>query len=263
LLFVTTLAATITLYWIDKKTAGLAFLTGLAWGLCTLGKISTLFVPFLLVGLFAFHRIRPGVSEGFPYKQGVILMLGFCLTLLPWTYRNYRQFHHVILVNDQGLGTLEWFVGRGRLANAGGHALVTQLQANPIRESEERRLLFGFIRQHPMLTLSQNLKNTIWFCMIYRLWFETYTHWSMSGRYWIWPALLIHVPLYIGFFIGLRYAIKTKDLKILFLGSFYLVYWLQHILYWGEPRLAIPVFPILLALGFYGWMHRASKTVTF
>lgn len=50
--------------------------------------------------------------------------------------------------------------------------------------------------------------------------------------------------------------VSGRRTAILFLGSFYVLYWAQHVIYWGEPRLAMPVWPILLALGLDGWRRR-------
>ena len=79
-----------------KGGAGNAALAGLLWGFATLTRETILyFTP--VAALFLAFRARPGGRT-----RGLAFLLVAGLTVLPWTYRNYRVFHALIPVSTAG-----------------------------------------------------------------------------------------------------------------------------------------------------------------
>ena len=204
------------------------------------------YAPFLLA-LFALGKAR----------KTALLMLGLALlTVLPWTLRNYSVLGRFVPVNDQGAGALEWYLSRGAHAGAGGADYIEALKGKNLPEGEYRAKLVAFIVRRPVLVLKQSVRNALLFTQIDREWYGKVAGLSMRWKYWLLPFLLFQLPLYIGLALALWHA---RSAEVFFLCSFYLLYWLQYALYWGEPRFAIPVYPLLLCLGVLGWLGYAKK----
>lgn len=222
-----------------------AVLAGLFWGLCVLGKAVAWFAPGLLF-VFAPAMKNAGLKRG-------AMALGLAmLAVLPWTARNYSVSGRFIPVNDQGAGALEWYVSKGAHAAAGGGEMALTLRQSADSEEQYRKDLVAFILSHPKLVLKQTLLNALRFMELDREWYGKAAGLSMHWQYWLLPFLLLQLPLYAGLFMGLRGVAP----HLLFLNAFYLLYWLQYALYWGEPRFAVPVYPALLCLGILGWLGR-------
>ena len=248
LFFMTSLSAWLTLRWLRKPDDRGAAAVGFAWGLTTLAKVVTWYVPLLFWGLWAAGRLWKKTSWRLSARHAALVSLVFGATIFPWTLRNYVRFHRVILVNDQGAAALEWFVSRGTLSEIGGDAYVRELQASPLSAAESSRRLLSYAAAHPRLSLLQILKNFFWFTQYDRQWFGHAAGMSMSWRLWLVPALFFQLPLYAGFFLGAR---RTNGGRA-FLLAFYWLYWLEHAVVWGDPRYAIPVYALLVGLGLRG-----------
>ncbi|HOX23371.1 MAG TPA: hypothetical protein PLL10_07905, partial [Elusimicrobiales bacterium] len=238
LLCVTTWALLFSVRLLKSASRFDAVLCGVLWGICILGKAVAWFGPFLLFLFLLRRAVKPA-----------LLMLALALiTVLPWTARNYAVLGRFVPVNDQGAGALEWYIARGAHAAAGGGEFVAELHSKNLPEEEYRKELLSFIVERPTLVFKQSLTNALRFTQLDREWYGKMAGLSMRWYYWVLPFLALQLPLYMGFALSLR----VFNVQILFLGAFYLLYWLQYALYWGEPRFAVPVYPVLLCLGVYG-----------
>jgi 4-amino-4-deoxy-L-arabinose transferase-like glycosyltransferase len=246
-ILVTTVALWLTLRYLRRNDWSSAVAAGVVWGLATLAKVVTWFVPFLL-GALVWHEDRS--MSGRRRALGIVVLS--LAVICPWTIRNYARFHEFIPVNGQGMGALEWFVGHGALTRVGGDVLVQRLQARHLPSEDYRRELWHFVFEHPGPSARQIAKNFVWFTQPYREWWGKVAGLSMRWYVWMWPALFFHAPLYLGLFLSGLVAWKEKRPERTFLVWFYLLYWGEHTLYWGDPRFALAVFPVLLGLGVDG-----------
>ena len=253
LLLATTVALWLTLRYLRRRDMTSAAAAGVAWGAATLAKVVTWFAPFLLAFLMALRS----TEERAGLRRAALIVVLSLAVIFPWTARNYLHFHQFIPVNNQGTGALEWFVSRGTLTKAGGDVLVQELQAKNPSVDEHRRELWRFALAHPTLSIEQVAKNVIWFTQPYREWFGNVAGLSMRWYVWLWPALFFHAPLYVGLFVSGLVAWKQRHTERLFLFLFYLLYWGEYATYWGDPRFAMPVFPVLLGLGADGLRRSA------
>jgi len=248
LLCVTCYALYFSVKLLKEPSPRAAAASGVFWGLCILGKAVAWYAPFLLA---VFVLRKSG--------KAALVVLGLALlAVLPWTVRNYRVLGRFVPVNDQGAGALEWYMTRGAHAGAGGAEYIESLKGKNMPEGEYRRKLAAFIASHPKQVFKQSVRNAALFTQVDREWYGKVAGLSMRWKYWLLPFLLFQLPLYIGFALALW---RGRSAEIFFLGSFYLLYWLQYALYWGEPRFAIPVYPLLLCLGVLGWLKKTKESV--
>jgi hypothetical protein len=283
ILLVTTIAAWMTVRWLRVPGTASAALAGGAWGVATLAKTITMFVPVLLLCQWALLRRK---DRRIPSGELAVAFLFFFLAIAPWTARNFVHFHRLIPVNDQGLGMLEWNVQhsdapvdevkrapelllatlhtkdatRGDLA---GEKFLMELDRQGISGKERREKLWEYIVSHRKYFLVQRLRNAIFFAAPGADW------WIQSGRlgmgeaqrnpiFWT-LALLFHAPLYgFLFFRFLQLCRGSLSPALSFLVLFYLCYWGSYTLFWGEIRFSLPVYPILAGLA--PWERIFPKT---
>ncbi len=255
LFFVTTLAVFLTIRWLKIQTYKKAFLAGFGWGLATLAKIVTWYVPLLLWGMWITSKIFKKLNWNLLWKQILLLITVFIFTVGSWTVRNYIHFKKFILLNDQGVKALEWEVKAGILHNFGGREYVQELKKQKLPEKEYKKKLWSYIFQHHKFFILQEIKNFLSFTQFSREWFGHVVGLSMRWYIWIVPVIFIQFPLYIGFFISLF----KKRMIISFMSIFYLIYWLEYTVIWGIPRYAVPVYPVLVALGLNGLQYLTAK----
>ncbi len=79
--------------------------SGAIFGLATLTRTQTLFVPLILIGLRFLlepgHRLKLRTCG-----YGIALYAAIFVVIAPWTYRNYQTFGHFVLVSTNGGLTL-------------------------------------------------------------------------------------------------------------------------------------------------------------
>ena len=273
ILLATTVAAWMTVRWLGLPGAANAALAGGAWGIATLAKTVTLFVPLLLVCHWVLVRRK---NRRIPSGGLAVAALFFLLAIAPWTARNFVHFHRLIPVNDQGLGMLEWNVqhsdapaGEGKNVGAllisllqtrdatrgslAGETFLGELDRAGISGRERRQELWNYILAHRKYFLVQRIRNAIFFAAPGIDW------WIQSGRlgmgeaqrsplFWTF-ALLLHVPFYGFLFFRLLQLFRgSLSPALSFLVLFYLCYWGTYTLLWGEIRFSLPVYPVLVAL---------------
>ncbi len=257
LLFLTTFSAWLTINYLKDQTYAKAALVGFFWGITTLCKIVAWFVPFIIWGMWLLPKLFRKLTWDLSWKKIVVLSGMFILTIGSWTVRNYLHFNRFILVNEQGSDLLGWFFyDRGILGKTEGSDYVQNLKQQDLPKEEFRKRMLKYIISHPGLTLLQITHNVFSFTNVSREWFGHVAGLSTRWYVWIVPAIFFQFPLYIGLFAGLLYE---RKIEIIFLSLFFLVYWAQYSALIAMPRYAVPVYPILFALGLNGLRYLTVK----
>jgi Dolichyl-phosphate-mannose-protein mannosyltransferase len=271
ILLFTTLACWRTVAWLNDPGRVRAVLAGAGWGLATIAKAVTLFIPVLLLFLWVWHGRRNGRMKG--WETGLVV-LAFLLAIAPWTLRNYHHFERFIPVNDQAAGILEWNVrhsdapddegkgwacllitqlktkdpAKGELA---GEKYLAELDRTGVKGKERAGRLWNYIHSHKKYFFVQRIRHAIFFAAPGVDW------WIQSGRLstgeaqrsipFLTAALLFHGILYLFFFWRLYLLARGKPgLPVTFLVLFFACYWGIYTLLWGEIRFSIPVYPLLI-----------------
>ena len=250
LLLFTVLAAWATVRLVKTPSTGRAALAGAAWGLCTLAKVVSWYVPLLVLAM----RFLPGrLRFTLRGKEALALLFLFAATIAPWTVRNYLHFHRFIPVNGQGEGLLEWNVSHAVIpGEAPGEEYVKEVYRQNLPEKERKALLWKYVQDHPAyFFLYRVARNAIHFgapprdWWIHRGYFPPGEH---RTGFWI-LAVLFHIPLYL--FLLYRTLQWGRGLALPafgFLLLLYWTYWIEHALLWGDPRFGLAVYPVLVAM---------------
>lgn len=282
LLLFTTLSSWLTILWFRRPGRGRAALAGGIWGLTTLAKVVTIFVPGLLVLFWALRRERDGKV---PPTEVLVAAAAFFLVIAPWTTRNYMHFQRFIPVNEQAKGMVEWNIqhsdapveeGKGNVAlllsllrtkeathgNLAGEKFLAELNRQGVQGKERNERLWEYILMHKRYFLIQRIRNAIFFASPGVDW------WIQSGRlktggaldspaFWLF-ALVYHAPFY-GFLVWRLAHLIRGDLPsaVSFFVLFFLCYWGEYSLLWGENRFSIPVYPLLVL--FAPWERTGTK----
>jgi hypothetical protein len=217
---------------------------------CTLGKVVAWFGPFLLLGM----RFLPGSRKReWTGRESAALLLCFLAVLAPWTMRNGIRFHRLIPVNSEGGAMVEWVVFRAEPpGEPPGEEFVRELDRKGIAGEERRRRLREYIEARPAYFAARRVaENAVRFAGPARGW------WIARGsarpgehgwRFWA-LAALFHLPFYLLFLLrGIAWLRGRGDSSSGLLFLFYAAYWAQYAVVWAEPRFALPVFPVLVAL---------------
>lgn len=248
LMLATTAAVLLSVRLVKASSSVRAAAAGIAWGLCSLGKVVTLFAPFLLLGM----RFLPG-CRAWKWKgaEAAMLLLCFVGAIAPWTIRNAVHLHRLVLVNDQGRGMLEWNVLQAEPeGSVSGKEFLGTLDVRGIGGKERFDAVSAYVAENPWhFVVRRTVVNALQFASWARDWWNEQGYaFIRKESPWFWAiALALQGPLYCA--LGFR-AVS------LFRGSipaasgftilFYLVYWVQYAVLWGEPRFAIPVYPLLI-----------------
>lgn len=249
-LLFTVLAAWATVRLIKAPSVARAALSGAAWGLCTLAKAVSWYVPLLVLAMrFLPVRLRFALRG----KEALVLVLFFATTVAPWTIRNYLHFHRFIPVNGQGEGMLAWNVSHASIpGEAPGAQVVAEIRGENLPEAERKALLWKYVRGHLRYFLvERTLRNALDFASPARNW------WWERGRYgpgetrpWYWTLhdsflrALYLLLLYRTWQWGRGLALPAFGFVVLL----YWTYWIEHALVWGDPRFGLAVYPLLVAM---------------
>jgi len=254
LLLVTTSAACMTIIWFKDQTYSKAALVGFFWGLATLGKIVTLHAPVIFWMIWLLQKLFSKLSWNLSWKKIAVISGVFILTIAPWTVRNYVQFNRFIIINAGGgeetLALTGFFCSEDVFGPTAGKDYVENLLSQDLPPKVLTAKIFKYAWKHPGETLLKMAHNVFSFTSVSREWFGHVAGLSMRWYIWIIPAILLNLPLYIGLFAGMLY---DRRVEIIFLSLFYLTYWAGHAVIGHTPRFAVPVYPILVALGLNGW----------
>ncbi|MDY7000719.1 MAG: glycosyltransferase family 39 protein, partial [Thermodesulfobacteriota bacterium] len=87
-------AYSIFIFFEYKETKQRKYLYSLAlvWGICTLIRSVTLYIPVFMVVYLLLERSQ--ISFAKKAAQGVVFICIFCAVLSPWVLRNYRVYRH-------------------------------------------------------------------------------------------------------------------------------------------------------------------------
>lgn len=250
ILLFTVLAAWATVRLVKEPTTGRAALAGAAWGLCTLAKFVSWYVPLLVLSM----RFLPGrLRFALRGKEALALLFFFTAAIAPWTLRNYHHFHRFIPVNGQGEGMLEWNVSHAEIpGETPGEQYAKEVYAKNLPEKERKALLWKYVKDHPYYFFVWGVaRNAIHFgapprdWWIYRGDFRPGEHRTV---FWI-LAALFHIPFYLFFLYRTWQWGRGSALPAFgFIVLLYWTYWIEHALVWGDPRFGLAVYPVLVAM---------------
>ena len=271
LLLFTTLTVWLTLRWFHSGGEWAAGAAGASWGIATLGKFVTVYLPLIPV-IFLFFPGKKG--SRISSREVVWACAVFLIVLLPWTARNYYHFHRLIPVNDQGLGMLEWNIRHANPPDTGkeglasnlidiyrcrpggttgpaGNTFVEKLDAEGVQGEMRRERMVGYVVDHWKYFLAQRVWNAMYFAVPSIDW------WIHSGKVNnvrenvpVLLLMLLHLPFYIFFAERVWGLLRVGNpgYALSFLVVFFLCYWITCAMLVGEPRFSLPVYPILICL---------------
>jgi len=250
LLLFTTLACLATARLLKRPSAARSALAGAAWGVCTLAKIVSWYVPLLLLALRVLTR-RLGWC--WRRRDALALLLAFACVIAPWTARNYARFRQFIPVNGQGQGMLEWKVGHAEISGEppGGEVLAAIDRDNPT-PAGRRRALWRHLFEHPgYFFVRQPFRNAISYAAPPRDW------WILAagrppGEHGLTFWLLVgvgYLPFYLALLLRTGQLVRGKATPVsAFLVLLLWSYWVQHALLWGDARFNLALYPVLVAM---------------
>ena len=256
LMFFTTVSVLLSLRLMREPSAGASIRTGAAWGLCTLCKSVSWFGPLLVI----LYRSAAG-SFSFFKKNALILLLAFAAVLSPWIIRNYVRFNRLIIVNAQGDGMLEWNITRtykqtlfNKAGLADGDRLIKEMDAQKLSDPQKKEKMRKFIRENAgYYIFGRVVSGFVYFTFpdFFENWYKTAAAPPQRFRkllaygWWI----LLTIPLYlVALYRCAQFAKGRLGAPLSFLLVFYLLYWVQYALIWGQARYSVPVYPVLLCL---------------
>lgn len=200
----------------------------------------------------------------------VLVVVTAAATMAPWTVRNYRLFHRVILVSALGgdilwlsvKGWREWPFGDPELQNlVRGLSFVEEsdaLKDAAVREIAEHPLRFAWTRvtRFPDFWLTGHTGNVTGVTDS----FQTYWGRGAYGAVAIKTMLLaLNVGLIVLGLIGGARAVASATLSrpdVLLLATPVVCIAAIHLVLYASPRYQIPVMPFVLA--FAAWMRRGT-----
>jgi len=271
LLLFTTLTVWLTLRWLRSGGVRAAVVAGTSWGVATLGKFVTVFLPLIPFFFLLFPGKR---GNRISSREALWACAAFLLVLAPWTVRNYHCFHRFILVNDQGLGMLEWNVrhadppdsgeeglassllgifryGPGERNKPAGERFVEELDAQGVRGEARRNRMAGYVIDHWRYFLAQRSWNAMYFAVPSTEWFiHSGKVRTVRDNVPVLLLMLLQLPFYLFFGARVWGLLRGVDpgYEISYLVLFFLCYWGTYAMLVGEPRFSLPVYPVLIAL---------------
>lgn len=250
ILLFTTIAVLASVRLLRAPSAGRAALAGAAWGVCTLAKVVCWFAPFLLLAM----RLLPArIRWSWRGREAVFLLLCFTAVIAPWTVRNYIHFHRFIPVNFQGEGMLAWNVKMARIpGEPPGIRVFEEIRQSPLTAGEQRAALWEYVLDHPRYFLVDRvIRNAVRFAAPPRDWWIARGDFAPGEHrtsFWV-LAALFHVPLYLFLLRRLwQWSRGGGALAFGFPLLFYMTYWGEHAIVWGDPRFGLAVYPLLVAM---------------
>ena len=249
-----------------KSPAGLV-LSGVAFGIATLTKTQTPFIPVLLFAVWWFtdkHRARTFWSSVFKAVAVCSLM---SMIVLPWTARNYMIFHSFVPVSTNGGTTL--LTGNNPSARGDytpNDPLVRQIHwdaANQVAwDQRAKSLAMKWIRDNPRKFISL-IPLKIW-----RLWapdgeaewsfqsgFPNYNHYWLAFRSVRIFNQLYYTAILIFFALGSFFLFKEpRPMPPAVLTGYALIgyFTLISIVFSGQSRFHFPIMPWVAMYAAYG-----------
>ncbi|MBI4436020.1 MAG: glycosyltransferase family 39 protein [Candidatus Omnitrophica bacterium] len=222
---------------------------GLFFGLASLTRSIALPLSFLGAGWLLWEGHR---QEKRLFRWALLLLFFFCLTVFPWTLRNYRVHHAWVPVSTDG-GHVFWlgnhFSEKG--VGFGNPAEEEKIVQRASSEVEVNRLYvqenIRFIRENPGKFLKFSILKFLWFWYP----FDGETH-HLGTRYNYWYGILLTLSL---FGMGRRRRKWREDL-LFYLLIFYFT--AMAIVFYGQPRFRLPIEPLLIVFASLGILEIKS-----
>ncbi|MFH1858617.1 MAG: glycosyltransferase family 39 protein [Candidatus Omnitrophota bacterium] len=253
--------AVLVLYRLSKepsfqRTLGCGVLFGLAAQVRAVG--------FLIPGMACGWLLWEGRRTGKPlFRWAVLLLLFFCVTITPWTVRNYLVHRAWIPIATDG-SQVFWL---GNHPSEKGFGFGNPEAANKISgrasEVEASRLFveenLRFIRENPGEVARLSLFKFLWFWYP----FDGDTH-RLGSRYNYCYGVVFSLAL-----LGVWYSRKRWK-EDLFFYLFALYFFAGAMVTYGQPRFRLPIEPLLIIMGSWGilglkdrWGARNAKLTVF
>jgi len=227
-----------------ERSAVRVFSLGVLVGLLALCRPNGLMLaPALLLAIWLTARDWRQAAQ-----RAIVLTFAVAMIVLPWTYRNYRLFHKVVLISTNGGATL-WAGAHLRLEPGASLTEVGYSQHQAFRDVPEpdreryyyrqaflildhsprrfgKMFLSNFADMYTVVPSAQyhNLRNRLIYSVSYipLLFFGVAGCWLLRRRWrelsLVWGWVLTNTTLYCLFLSSIRYRIPTVD-PILMLGA--------------------------------------------
>jgi hypothetical protein len=281
LFYTTLLLLAIYLLLCMKSPAGV-IVSGFAFGIATLTKAQSPFIPVALLAVWWWFGDRGrGQTPWSSVLRAVAVCAVMSIVVLPWTVRNYMIFHSIVPVSTNGGPTL---LGGNNPSARGDHtpndSLMRQIQGDGIdevsRDHHAKSLAMEWIRDNPRAFLSL-IPLKIW-----RLWApDGESEWSFQAGfanyddYWFeFRTVRIFNQLYytailILFALGSMFLFKGPEkIPAVMLTGYVLIgyFTLISIVFSGQSRFHFPIMPWVAMYAAYGIERllgsRVGKTAT-
>jgi 4-amino-4-deoxy-L-arabinose transferase-like glycosyltransferase len=232
---------------------------GISIALSSLTRSINLLLLFIIPLSYMFCIIK---NRKYFFRNTIIFIISFCITIAPWALRNYFKFHKVILVDT--LGGINLYVGN----NDRARGLYIYMSDNDLKAAIKKYVL-PQAQYNDIVISDTNLKKAaIKYIMQNKVHFVELTTWRLAlfasfdflGVDWILTTYMVknilfknmiwHIIVFISdilFFIlavaGLSSLLKNRKGRILFL--FIIYYFCLTSLFYISARYRLPVIPFM------------------
>jgi hypothetical protein len=268
---------------------------GIAWGLATLIRPTTLILPPFVFGALL---LRSGLSWGRSLRGLAVFTAGMALTIAPWTVRNYVLSGRVIPVNAQAWMSVwpatarpleiqpnhyrwkamrdRWMVVLKRVPSERLRSDPNSIEDNLALEAELREVSLRNLRRRPAVYLQNVLRSFLTFNLhINSVLVKVFQRLQRPGkplRDWYWPGdpQDFHSPhisrAFAGFVAaltalggaGLLLAARDRDSTVLAPLAVYLCLLVAHSITWMDLMYYYAKLPLLFAFAFF-FVDRAHR----
>jgi Dolichyl-phosphate-mannose-protein mannosyltransferase len=232
-----------------------ALVAGLLWGIAILTRETALyFTP--LAALWLAGRRERGLL------RGAAFLMAACLTVAPWTLRNWLVFHALVPVSTAG--GLNLFQGNARLSRQEVYDLVDAVQGRIEQYRYARRMGLQAIwdRQPSWIfeKLFEQMPNFWEADSLVLIHVKRGAYGPVSPGAAVMSALVVLVPYFLVLaFMVVGIATIILDRPRLLLIAFLAYYNLIHVVTHGFARYRLPIMPVVFLLasaGFVAWRER-------
>lgn len=247
------------------NSLGMFIAAGLALGLATLTRGTTLFLPLFLVPLFIWHFGRHRVARGLVYS--IAFVGAFAIVLSPWIVRNFAV-HGAFIPSSTSSGPLlhgsskDFWLIEDREKNLSPYfdylerekGIARPTNPHPTWVEKDNYYRRAAIEMHKERWRSDPMAFIPYFAEKFaRLWYGT-----ESGRNQ--PIIaLINLPIYLLFLAGLWFSIRN-GIRSSYLLITVLVYFVAiHMAVFGYFRYMLPVMPYIILFAAYGALELFSR----
>ena len=220
---------------------------GFLCGILTLIKSSAFFTPLIIMLSLGIKMRRESPFVKKATIAGLALFLCFSSVLLPWTIRNYRVHHRLVLISTN-LGVNLYVAARpafGKIIGLGPRGDKVSIEGYKISGEIERndffiKEAFGVYKENPLESLKMLALRFLFFWNV--------IDWEIINGETVNYHFIFILPFAI---LGTVYAFK--DRKDIFIISLVILYFSsQVLLFQGVPRYRMPIDGYIIILGSYG-----------